>query len=301
MPELFSVVLTDPSFNENPANVTTLSECIQKATGIIPYDAIRYARDSQGVLIENIPYEKAENLVSELSNQGIGSGLVNSSVVPQTLEKKTVRQIEVGRGGVSVQTGYMGMEEIPWENISLVSICLYQSTVMKAVPEKKPRKGFNLGAFAAGAVGGVAGAAIYKFKKARKEAARHNKNKLNVNEFYMADIYTSDPVMIYRVKSNECLYNYLGSRVTERAEWNFSIVMNDIYNGSDMVMFSPTALKFIEGDSLQENIIVELPDFDNYNRWLFLAASAFADQVENTGEGNLSENKKSSLDDFAFE
>ncbi|MHC4873369.1 MAG: hypothetical protein ACYTFY_16115 [Planctomycetota bacterium] len=307
MADKFSVVLTSPDFSSEPENIEVLSSCLQESLKIIPYDAVRYARDSQGVLVENIPYSQAEDVVAALSRSGIEAGVTDSSVIPQNLEQKKVRAIEVSESGVSVQTGYAGFEEIPWSNISLLSICLYQEAALKQAPEKKTRRKFDFGAFTARAAGGMIGAAVYKYKKRRAEAAKKKMSKkLEMNEIYIADIYTYEPVAIYRIRSNECHYNYLGDRVLSRAEWNFNTVMQDIYNSRGEVLFSPSAGRFIDGDTLEESMVFELTGFDNYNRWLFLAAAAFSNQIEGQDvEGqepreNAGE-KNSALDDFAFE
>ena len=76
------------------------------------------------------------------------------------------------------------------------------------------------------------------------------------------------------------------------------------------VLIAPPAQRFIEGSDLSDEMPADLKAFTNYNRWLFLAAAAFAGAggeedegpppLAGDGESEAPPPGSSSYDDFAF-
>lgn len=313
MPDRWCVVLANPDINRDPTQVKPLAMAIQQATGAIPYDATRRARDARGILMEDLSAAQAEALVGELAALGVDAGLADAAVLPDVDRPERVRAVQVETEGLDVQTGYVErFERLPWSQIQLVNVCRVVELQTKAVRQETrrgKRSTFSPGNMFARAVGGRLGASLHRSfsPSARSKQWTH---KLSPDEHYVADIQTAAPPRILRVRSNDCNYQYLADRRQERAEWNFHTMLSDVATLGESVLIAPPAQRFIEGSDLADEMAADLRAFTEYNRWLFLAAAAFADQapdeegtlppLEGQDEGRARPPGGSAYDDFAF-
>ncbi|MHC4883723.1 MAG: hypothetical protein ACYTGH_01415 [Planctomycetota bacterium] len=298
MSQSCAVVFADPTANDTPEAAQAIGNALAEALDMLPYDALRLARDANGILLDNVSSDQAAKAVSALGAINVLTGVADSTLVPEALDPVKVRQIEITPAALGVQTGYTGMETLPWSDVELVSVCLYQQTTHKVIKQKKARRGFGFGRMAAGLVGGPMGQALYAVREKLKQTTKF-KHQVGRDEHYVADLHIR-PGRLLRIHSNECLYNYLGERIQERAEWNFHTILSDMAALEPTVLMSPPAMEFVEGADLADSMVENLHHFEEYNRWLFLAAMAFAGGGEEP-PASPPEPPRSTRDDFAFE
>lgn len=286
MSETFAVVLANPVI-EDTETIQKVTEAVTAATGMIAYDATRLAKNAQGLLIENISEFKAGKLVSELASRGIQAGAADAASLGPEPKPRPIREIAVSGRCLSVQLGYAVMDTIPWERVDMLGVCLYWQPPVKVVPSnlktvRSPFMSIGAGLLAFGPIGGAVAAA-----RAFRPASGQGKATVMPaeGEYYVVDIFLRDPTEILRMKSNACSYGYLGDRLRNNANENMKLVIEDIAAIAEEmnVIFSPMAQQFMEGDSLVESKLDNLHLFDRYNRWVFLALLAFADQAEEAG------------------
>ncbi|MFW5856677.1 MAG: hypothetical protein ACOCX4_02270 [Planctomycetota bacterium] len=308
MPGTFAVLFADPSVNQEPDQVPAIADALQSATGMLPYDATRHARDAMGIVLEELDYGPASDVAAALTTAGFPAGVADTGLLPLIEKPERVRQVVVGTEGLEVMVGYTGTELIPWGAIQLVGVCRHIMTETRFKAKQQRKKGGGFGALAAGMVGGPVGLAAYRVRQKLKHAGRVNMQKtVTEGECFVADIHTLEPARLLRIRSDDGQFPDLGERRRERAEWNFQTVISDAAERGDLLL-SPPAQRFVRGDPLVDEPIDNLHHFEQYNRWLFLAAAAFAEQLDDDatpdtpqeGPDDTPPPRRSVQDDFAF-
>jgi hypothetical protein len=286
MSETFAVVLANPVI-EDTETIQKVTDALSTATGMIPYDATRLAKNAQGVLIENISEFQARKIVSELASRGLQAGAADAGPLGLESKPRTVREIAVSDQHLSVQLGYAGMDTLPWGRVDMLSVCLYWKPPVKVVPSvmktvRSPFMSIGAGMLAFGPVGGAI-RAVQAFRPTTGE--ERSTVMPGEGEHYVVDIFLREPTEILRMKSNACSYSYLGDRLENNANKNMKLVIEDI--AAKDVLLSPMAQQLMEGDTLANSKLDNLHLFDRYNRWVFLALLAFSGQSEaETSQGD---------------
>ncbi|MBN2712515.1 MAG: hypothetical protein JXR97_08820 [Planctomycetes bacterium] len=274
MPGTMAVILADPNLDAHE-DLQAVAGALNAATGMIAYDGVRLAKKANGILIEGLEYKAASDIVAELDKKGISAGVADSSSLG-TPELFKVKDITVNESGITYRHGYTGSESVGWESVAMINVCLFLKPIKVQVVKEKPRKG-GLLKFGMVAAGGPIGAIAHAIKSGRERRSTTHKvtRKVGEGECYIADIHCFAPNRILRVQSDGCGFGYLGDRLVYHGEHNFQNMVSDI-SSRESVLTAPPAMRFLDGDALEDTATENIVDFERYNRWLFLATSAFA-------------------------
>jgi hypothetical protein len=275
-----AVILMEPDLSGQQPRIATAAQALSQVTGQPMHDTTRLLRDASGILQEGLDATTARQTAETLSRNGIEAAALDTAGLPATGKPERVRQVAVEPAGLGVQTGYAGLETVPWGEIQLLNVCLHLLTEARYV-EKKPRRRSLRG-------GGIHRAMHEGLKPRRME------KQLSTDEAYVADIQLLDG-RVLRVRSNDCNFSYLGERRLERAEWNFHRFVCDVAEHG--VLLAPPAQRFAEGDPLGDQRIEDLHRFEDYNRWLLYVAVAFGGEEDSPDAGGGAAVE----DDFAFD
>ena len=195
---------------------------IAQAENIIYADATRALRDPTGFLAQNLPYNEAENICSQLNNVGIGCFVMDMARMYHPPDYQAVNTAVLQEDGLFVTDYYGGIIGMDWGDFVYMA-------VGRILPHKK--ESYTLGSSAEfdleirhtftspmSSMGGYVPA-----DKGRKKEPSTTKRR------DMVDLFFRSPNEAHlRVFSDGFNYGYLGQRIGMSSTQNFRLLVEDI-------------------------------------------------------------------------
>lgn len=295
--ETTAVVLADPEPPDAEMSAR-MAGAVAPVLGLVRYDAMRLVKQSSGILVENVSADTAVETVDALGGIGVAAAVADTAGMDALPDPRLIHCVAVDGDGLLAGEYEDRLERFPWPRVTVLSICRCVRDDTGPTRHRKLPKRRGGGMFAAFMVGGPVGAAfaagreMHKRYKDLRESNRRIAHSMRADETFAADVLLSDPLERLRIFASGCSYGYLAERMEKSAVENFRIWVADMAESSSgMCLLSPMATRFLDGDDLSDRLIDNLHDFDRYNRWLLLAATAFAgsDDADDTPRDSASD------------
>ncbi len=277
MPEnTYAVVLTEPIDIGDIDLLNKAADIYAETLGIIKYDALAKIRSAMGILIDGTSPELAENLTCKLNKIDINCISCDCSKLPGHINAETVKEVSADEKNFTVTTVKGQTDSIPWDNIRLLSTCFFRKTETTEITRKRKGiiKGVNNFIISASLIttNPVLYSAYHSVKKKLNEKV--DLKTVTLNDFYIAELLTVNPLRKLRIYSNACNYAYLGDRLKQKAERNFHQAISDIVRYSKKIYLTPLARGFYDRQFIGNETFTDIHEFEKYNRWCLLSAGS---------------------------
>jgi len=193
----------------SPEQMVRAFEALPELTAM---DAVRLTRDAFGILVRNLPGDRARTLQRALAAEGVETEIVNQTVLPKLPGVKRLPRAVVSDGGISFSDMYGRAQRVVWDAVVLVAA----GRVNMGRREYQTR-------FTTKVNVGYRGS-VTKTVVAEKEYEHGSEWKL------LLDIVVETPAARYRIQGEKFNYAYLGTRRQSRRWANFSLLGLDIVN-----------------------------------------------------------------------
>jgi hypothetical protein len=235
---------------------------LAKADNLVYADATRAVRTCTGVLAKNLPYDEAQRIADELSANGVGCFILAMNEFYTPPDARSLTNLDLSPTAFGAIDIYGRVQPVPWDLIVLLSL--------GRLGEQR-RERYTFGEHAAGdaalavgvAVGfGVAGAV-------RRAAQEPQKTEVREDAKYVLDLFARQPNEgHWRIEHNGMGYACLGARVTQLAEDNFRMVVEDIVRYATQCFGNRGLNAFLEGAPPRTYTYEGIKQFDEENLWL---------------------------------
>ncbi len=274
-----------------PPDADQLAPLLQRALGLVPYDALRQAREARGILAEGVERGPAEALAAALVTAGAPARVVAQERVLRIGKPQLVRTIAFGEKALAWQAGYTGaMTEVAWERIRLLSAGrIPEVRVTRAAAPRRKRRGLSLGGmlaeFAAPGIGGV----LHSMLTRKGEAKGTGKARSETTLQPLADLFAMEPdggFLHVRLRGRDLYYDrILGAERTGHFMDDFLRVVARLATRSTRAVVTPgvRALVAAAEDPAAADAEADFAaeeEFTQVNRWqLQMLALAGADDT----------------------
>lgn len=260
----YSVVLAEVELGNDL--VKPVADAVARVTGALPIDALGRVKRARGVLADNLDRPAASGLVDDVLKLGVKAGMAQR---PETGRRWPVASGGCSKRGLHADPGRQGMRVYPWPSVRVMSLVRYreQQVVTRAVG------GAHFGAIGFAGVGALQ---INDMARARASMLQSTET-VDGAETYLLELFLRDPLVTLRIDARQFHYGYLGDKMGDRFEINFHMLVSHLVQGAESAVRAPTVDRYLGGDLLSGSTITDPKEFDVYNRWLLLAADAFAD------------------------
>ena len=278
----FAVVLAEPQA-EVQATISALADVLVRTMGVAKPDATRTVRQAHGILLSDVDMETARRVCGAIHACGQKAAYIDAAALASMGRPREIHMAGCDARRFWAQIGLTGKQEFAWPDVRLLSLVLYHEPdrliVRPPAAARRTRFGTGLRARPLAAFGVLGGAAlagiVERARQARAHMAQDLRHRGAGEHMYVADIFISQPRMVLRITNKRFNYSYLGDRLEGVSELNFHCLLADIALWAKVVVFSPLAQRFLQGDLLRDSVVSDLSDFDKYNRWLHFSAAAF--------------------------
>ena len=260
-----AVVLAQPEVHEDLR--APLAALLAREAGLQAYDAKAEIHRLPGLLLWGSPLPQAQRVAQAVRRLGLDAKTAPTSAY-ERFHRKTVH-----RGGCSKQALHLGGERggvsrFDWEALRAVSLIRYHAIREARLAPAQDRVTRILLAPVVPLPG------LRRMVEARK-AMLAKKQRIAEAETYLLDLFLDPPGVALRIDARRFHYGYLQERMSERCEANFHMLVSHIAQGAPNARYSPLALRFLDGDLLDDATTTDLKQLDLMNRWLLLAREAF--------------------------
>jgi len=197
-----------------PPSVEQMIRAFQALPELTRTDAVRLTRDAFGILVRNLPGDRARLLQRALVAEGVETDIVNQADLPELPGVKRLSHAAVSDGGISFSDMHGRSARVIWNNVLLVAAGRVNTGRRKSRTRytTKVRVGYR--------------GSVTKTVVAEKKYERGSEWKL------LLDIVVARPRARLRVQGDRFNYAYLGSRRQSQRWANFSLLGLDVVNRS---------------------------------------------------------------------
>ena len=272
-----AVVLARPGIDSE--QIHAVAGIVSKATGMIAFDARALVqRARHGVLVGRCEPAVAWEVAERVRAVGIRAGAAPIRAAEAHGRRWPVLRGGCARSGLHADPGHQGMQRYEWSSVRAASVARFRA------PVESPGGGGHyesMGKFLAGSglfMGGLLG--MQRTLPVARDLIRARTSielgaaTLDTADTYLLDLFLVDPAVTLRIDARRFSYAYLKDRMRDRCELNFHILVAQIAAGAPHARFAPTVERFLSGDLLESELVIDAQEIELYNRWFLLAGAA---------------------------
>lgn len=262
-----------------PIDPEVLAPILEKALGLVRYDAMHAAKESRGILAERIDVGRAEDLEVGLRAAGFEARRIPQDQVLRIGKPALVRTLAFTESALEIVQGYTSSAQaIPWGDIRFLSAGIVTEVLTKriTVTVKKKRRGMGLGGFLADMVAPGIGSMIFKMLAKSRDKKQASAFKSVATDVHLLDLFAGAPgqeMLHVRLKARDLYYDQiLGVERVPSFLDNFLYVLGKLSSASPKAVVSPGLRALVEsgeeaGKDPEEARFAHEHEFTQYNRW----------------------------------
>jgi hypothetical protein len=256
----------------------TLAPVLERALGLVKYDAVRMAREGCGILAEALSEEQAAELLSALEERQVPARIIPQDLVVRIDKPTPVRMLGIADDALGVVWGYTGEPQpMAWDKVFLLSAGeVVETETQRAPRDARRRRKYSL---ARGVILGSPIQIMLAMGERVREQTRQPKARVRTTtrNQHLADIFAVDAGGEYRhirLRSRNLYYEQiLGKDCCAHFFDNFRLVLERIAAHASNARISPeteTMMKAAVDPAVEgsEAWFGEESEFTQYNRWL---------------------------------
>jgi len=237
---------------------------LAKAESLVYGDATRAVRTCTGMLAKSLPYDEAQRIADELNANGVGCFVMATAEFYTPPDARTLTNLDLSPEAFGAMDIYGRVQPVPWDAIVLLSL--------GRLGEQR-RERYTFGDHSAGETAAAVGVAVgfgYGAAGAVRRAVQEpQKTEVKENAKYVLDVFGRQPNEgHWRIEHNGMGYACLGSRVTQRADENFRMVVEDMVRYATQCFGNRGLNAFLEGAPPRTYTYNGIRQFDEENLWL---------------------------------
>lgn len=246
----------------------------------IPFqDAARLARNSRGFVGEHLSEEEARELVSRLTDFGIGGLVMAQASIRELAQAQTVSRLEVRLDALRLTDKAGAAETIPSSSLVIVAAA---GIKVLATDTVKTREGPTTAARAVRAgVLMTTGLPLPIGKKKRKAQQKKTSSEIL---FYL-DLITREPEARYRIDAQNFDYSFLKKRMLHHSFGNFKMLLSDVIKIAPGALHNKGTRVIMKSQPVSIMGYGSFVDFHRESQWLWTLACSPVEGYSNTAQG----------------
>jgi hypothetical protein len=250
---VYAILLNEQQHLDLEKTATILA----KAESLVYGDATRAVRSCTGILATNLPAHEADAISYELNANGVGCFVLAMADFYHPPDAQNLLNLELTPEAFGVMDLYGRVAPVPWDSVVLLSLGY--------IGEQR-RERYTLGD---STLDEGAGSPYGAVRPMRYGAMEPGKKTLKVGAKYVLDVFARAPNEgHWRIEHNAMSYACLGSRVRQRAEESFRLVVEDMVRYATACFGNRGLNAFLENAPEKTHTYGGIRQFDEENLWL---------------------------------
>jgi hypothetical protein len=240
-----------------PLDLERTARILAKASDLLYADATRAVRTCTGILAKNLPYDEATRIADELNTVGVGCFTMAMAEMVLPPDARPLNGIGLTPDLFGPMDLYGGVSPVPWEHLVLLS--LGHISEQRRERFTFGAEGFEDTAVVSYGMGGAIQRAMQDPpKKEVREAAK-----------CVLDIFARDPAEgHWRIAHNGFNYACLGPALTQRADENFRLLVNELVRCATSCFSNNGLIAYMNNEPERTYTYGDTRQFDEENLWL---------------------------------
>lgn len=258
----WAVVLSKPEFLDWPR----LGKALASFRKIPMQDAAHDAKNSWGIVAENLDEKGASELSRCLDQSGLGGVVVPKAKLAQIRPANLLNQIALNMEGLQVEAKLGAHRVIPWSFFSVAAVSVFKKTMIKTIKvEEGPSAAEKL------AKTGIMLATGIPIPMKKKKTVERKIEDPDL--FFFCDLFLKQNSLRIRLDAQTLDYSFLGERKGFGAHGNFRLLVNEIGSNAKGALVNRGMRVLLNSQPINTAGYEDASDFEKECRWLLTLAN----------------------------